>query len=59
MIAQWFPGVGDPWSLTMDQFNGLLSRVPDVRETVQGRAPGVEGHRQRIERAKRRRETDG
>ena len=43
----------------MEQFNGMIDRLPDIMETVHGRAPGVEGHRNRIERMKRRRETDG
>ena len=35
MIARHFPGLGEPWKLTLAQWNGVLDRLSDIlhRET--------------------------
>lgn len=37
LIAHYFPGLGDPFELTVRQFNGALDRLQDLDERENGR----------------------
>lgn len=56
IIARYFPGLGDPWHLTLAQWNGILDRAQDILE---GESPkdgqqAVESEMRRMKRQQRR-----
>ena len=58
LIARHFPGFGDPWELTIAQWNGVMDRLADILDMENPGDPNdpstLQRYMQRMKRQKRR-----